>query len=158
MQEIPLNCNTLRAVTAPWYKHQALQRQLTLQSGRWSCHKISLHNFRSWAVLILESRGPHWPSQTIKNSSLLLRFFHLICFNKTILSQWVPGNSRTNISLFSQSSHFNHRHYSNSTVKTKRNWFPVAHEDDCALPTSCKTEPHIFLTKRCCLSAAARIA
>lgn len=39
MQEIPLNCNTLRAVTAPWYKRQALQRQLTLQSGSWSCHK-----------------------------------------------------------------------------------------------------------------------
>lgn len=74
----------------------------TVDSARWQ--KLSQQSCPlviSWVVLSSPGKeGASWLLQTIKNSSLLPRFFHLICFQKTILSQWVPGSGRTKINLF----------------------------------------------------------
>ena len=69
------------------YTQQALRRLWLLHSDRWFCSKAFPGSTHELCRPHPESREPGWPLQTIKSFSLLLRFFHLLCFNKTILSQ-----------------------------------------------------------------------
>lgn len=79
-----------------------------------------------YAILILKSRERGWPVQTIKSSSLLLRFFHLLCFKKTILSQWILGSRGTNIHLFTLPAATLLTTGAPQILQRRPVWFPVA--------------------------------